>query len=188
MVCNNNMLELNKMLTLLSTYSIINYDTNTKSEYKNQIIRIHSLTQCFLESNHKSNDISNHLEEIVKIFIKDLNDCQSNNELQDGKYWLNHFYKIYENEAKKPLFLEFFSDYQVFIMNLFDTRGIPYKTLEIIESIEQHQKEKLGADHPSYLATKHNLALCYSEMNQLDKACKLYEEVEQADIKVKRLN
>ena len=163
------------MLTLLRNYSIINFDKNTKLEYKNQIVRIHSLTQCFLESNQTPKDISNQLKEIANIFIKDLKDCESK-ELQDGKYWLNHFYKIYEYKEKKQLFLENFLGDLSLISNLFKTKGIPYKALEVIRYC--YEKSLYMNLH-----IKAELANCLCDMMQLDEACKLYREVEQANLK-----
>ena len=169
------MLELNEMLTLLSNYSIINLDTSTRLKYENQIVRIHSLTQCFMETNHTPQDVSQQLEKIASIFIKDLKGCLSNKELQDGKYWLNHFYKIYGDKDKKPLFLEYLLHNLDLISSLFNTKGIPYKALEVFEYISHHQKEKHGEDHPIYLRTTIHLADCPRENGQSAKALDLME-------------
>ena len=122
MIYKNNELELNKMLNLLRKYSIIDFDIDIELEYEDQIIRIHSLTQLFIESNHTYNDISNQLKKIAHIFIRDLIACESNKDSQAGKYWLNHFFKIYDDEVKKPLLTESFLGNEVLLSNLLKTR------------------------------------------------------------------
>ena len=220
MIFNNNMFTLNKKLSLLRKYSIVNFDTDTKMDYNDQVIRIHSLTQRFLESNQTNTDMSNQLEKIAKIFIKDLEDCVST-KVQDGKYWLNHFYKIYENEVKKPLFLDFFLENQNLIIDLFETKGNYYKLLEIFQYISQRQKEIHGEKNlvylkttcylahcllkvnqtkkafdlikntvdlqrlsdDNYLLSKNVLASCFLQMEKFDKACQLFQEVEEVQQK-----
>ena len=122
------MYDLNKMLTLLREYFIIAFGTNTELEYKDQIIRIHSLTQLFIESNHTYNDISNQLKKIAHIFIRNLIACESNKDSQAGKYWLNHFFKIYDNVVKKPLLLKSFLGNEALLSNILKTRGYHQKT------------------------------------------------------------
>ena len=180
MFFNNDQFRLNKTLTLLRKYSIINFETNTNIAYSDQVIRIHSLTQLFLESNQDSQNLSKQLEKIANIFIDDLSDCKNVNKPQDGKLWINHFYKINENKIKKPTILNSFIDKQNLLIELLESKGNYVKLLEIFQYISESIIEQT---HPSYLITKHNIAQCYRKMNNLEKALQLYQEVEELKLK-----
>ena len=151
----NDVYKLNKVLTLLRKYSIANFEEmgrNLNVSFTEQVIRIHSLTQTFIESNQTRKIFSEQLEKIANIFITDLEDCEALKKIQNGKLWLNHFNKIIETDSKKSIILNCFLDKQQLIENLFMTIGINYTNyFHICQYISEYQKQKHGEKHPAYL-------------------------------------
>ena len=74
MFVNNDQAKLNNALTFLRKYSIVNYETNSTIAYNQQLIRIHSLAQLFLQSIQTDQEIVRNLIKISSVFIEDL-DC-----------------------------------------------------------------------------------------------------------------
>ena len=180
MFFNNDKFRLNKTLSLLRKYSIVNFDTNVNNgvAFSNQVIQIHSLTQLFLESNQTNKDMSKQLEKIADIFIKDLVACQIACKLQDGNLWLNHFYKLCENVSKKSTILNCFVEVnQKLLQNLFLTRGNYSKLSELFQYICEQQKHRHGEKHLRYFLSKRRLACCYIKINKSREALKVIEDI-----------
>ena len=177
MFLNNDKVKLNDALTLLRKYSIVNYETNSNVEYNQQPIRIHSLTQLFLLSNQKEPEVSKNLEKIANALIQDLRQCRKFNKPRDGKLWLNHFYKIYENKVMKPILLYSFIDKQNLLLDFMEFKGNYIMFLEIFEYMLSNLTDI------DYLKTKHNMANCHMKMKNLEKALQLYQEVEEVRFK-----
>ena len=180
MFLNNDQVRLNSALTLLRKYAIVNYEINSKAEYNHQMIRIHSLAQLFLQSNQNVQEVSKNLEKITSAFIEDLRMCNKLYKPRDGKLWLNHFYKIYENNKWKKCLLNSFIYEQMLLEHFMESKGNYTKLLEIYEYIINHI---IDVNHPEYLTTKHNMASCHQKMNNDEKALQLYQEVEEAQLK-----
>ncbi|MEO0686838.1 MAG: NB-ARC domain-containing protein, partial [Cyanobacteria bacterium J06649_11] len=123
MFLNNDQVRLNSALTLLRKYAIVNYEINSKAEYNHQMIRIHSLAQLFLQSNQNVQEVSKNLEKITSAFIEDLRMCNKLYKPRDGKLWLNHFYKIYENNKWKKCLLNSFIYEQVLLEHFMESKG-----------------------------------------------------------------
>ena len=159
----NDIYKLNKILTLLRKYSIVNFEEigrNLNVSFTEQVIRIHSLTQTFIESNQTRKIFSEQLEKIANIFITDLEDCEALKKLQNGKLWLNHFNKIIETDSKKSIILNCFIDKQQLIKNLFMTIGINYTNyFHICQYISEYQKQKHGEKHPAYLKAVYHFSI-----------------------------
>ena len=179
--------KLNKTLSLLRKYSIVNFNTNVNSsmEFSEQVIRIHSLTQCFLESSQTHTDVLKHLENIADIFIKDLQACQKNAKPQNGKLWLNHFYKICENDSKKSTILNCFVEVnQKLLENFFLARGNYSKLSEFFQYICEHQKLMHGEKHPVYLKTRYFLAESLYRIHERNEALKIIEHTISSQLEI----
>ena len=180
MFFNNDKFRLNKTLSLLRKYSIVNFDTNVNNgvAFSNQVIQIHSLTQLFLESNQTNKDMSKQLEKIADIFIKDLEACQKACKLQNGNLWLNHFNKLCENVSKKSTILNCFVEVnQKLLKNLFLTRGNYSKLSELFQYICEQQKHRHGEKHLRYFLSRQRLARCYIQIHKSREALKVIEDI-----------
>ena len=189
MFFNGNICTLNKTLTLLRKYSIVNFDTNINDgvAFNNQVIRIHSLAQSFiLESNKTKEYISKQLKKIADIFIKDIEASKETAKVQDGRLWLNHFYKICENDFKKSKILKFFVDVLdlELLRDLFLSNENHDKLSELSRYICEDQKQIHGEMHPVYLKTRYFLAWCLKRIGQREEALKIIEETVNLQLKI----
>ena len=179
MFFNEDMYILNKTLTLLRNFSIVNFDTNINNgvAFSNQVIQIHSLAQSFLESNQTKEYISKQLKKIADIFIQDIEACKDGVRPQDGRLWLNHFYKICENDFKKSKILKFFVDVLdlELLRDLFRSNENHDKLSEYSRYICEDQKQIHGEMHPVYLKTRYFLAWCLNRIGQREEATKIIE-------------
>ena len=154
--------KLNKTLTLLRQYSIINFE-NTSTCFDEQVIRIHSLVQKYLESNQTSQTYSEQLERIANIFIDDLKACEAAKKNLAGKFWMIHFLKIIDDESKKSTFLNHFLYGQGVLYELFLYNNVAFdQFFKICKYISEYQKELHGSNNREYLK--------YFELNECKEA------------------
>ena len=188
MFFNEDMYILNKTLTLLRNFSIVNFDTNINNgvAFSNQVIQIHSLAQSFLESNQTKEYISKQLKKIADIFIQDIEACKDGVRPQDGRLWLNHFYKICENDFKKSKILKFFVDVLdlELLRDLFRSNENHDKLSEYSRYICEDQKQIHGEMHPVYLKTRYFLAWCLNRIGQREEALKIIEETVNSQLEI----
>ena len=165
--------KLNKSLSLLQNFSIITFDNNinNSSIYNDQVIQIHSLTQHFLESCQSEKYFSQLLERIASTMIKDLEKCEECQTIQDGKFWLNHFNKLYDTNSKRSIFLNFFvgNNAQYYLTNLFRIRANVQALVEIFRNICEQQKQRGDMDR-IYLRTRYFYASCLNIFGLTDEA------------------
>lgn len=179
-------------LALLREHAIVNYDEDNNSKgikFDDQVIRIHSLTQIFLESHQTHQDVDEQLEKIAGVFIKDLETCRDAALLQDGKMWINHFYKICDdkiNDDKKAIFLKWFvvGNHQQLLHDLFLTRGNLSKLLDYFEYICDQQKKLLGEKDPVFLKTKFHLANILLDNHQIEKSLEIIEDTMKLQLEI----
>ena len=175
-------------MTSLRDSAIINFDANNSNEvaFNDQIIRIHSLTQGFLESHQTSQDVSQQLEKIAGVFIQDLETCRDNALPQNGKMWMNHFNKICEFDSKKAILLSCFvvEEHQHFLHDLFLTRGNHLKLQEYFEYICEHQRKLLGENDSVFLRTRSRLAEILFETSQKEKSLVIIKDTMKLQLEV----
>ena len=187
MFFDNDEFKLNKILSVLRKYSIVNFDTsiNDGVEFGDQVIRIHFLTQCFLESNQNKKIRSKKLKKVAHVFIEDLKACKKAAKPQDGKLWLNHFYKICENDFKKSSILNsFVNSGQELLQDLLLTRGNHSMLSELFEYICEQQKQIHGEKNLVYLTTRTFLAECFDQIGQRQKALNIIEDTIKSQLEI----
>ena len=186
MFFDNDEFKLNTILSVLRKYSIVNFDTsiNDGVEFEDQVIRIHSLTQCFLESKKKKIRSKN-LKKVAHVFIEDLKACKKAAKPQDGKLWLNHFYKICENDFKKSKILNsFVNSGQELLRDLLLTRGNYSMLSELFEYICEQQKQIHGEKNLVYLSTRTFLAECFDQIGLKQKALNTIEDTIKSQLEI----
>ena len=179
MLFNDAKMKLNRSLALLQKYSIINFDTDINNIllYNDQVVQIHSLTQHFLESCQSKEDISRLLEHIINSMIEDLKNCEKNGNIQDGRFWINHFNKLYNTDSKRSIILNFFvgNDTQEYLINLFRNRANVKLLVEIFEKICEQQKERGNMDRV-YLKTRYYYACSLWRLMSYEAALEIIQD------------
>ena len=107
---NNDLYQLNKFLSLLEDYSIIEINDANDVSFDEQSIRIHQLTQIFMESEcADENQTLEILEKIANVIICDMEYCITKSKIMDGKHWIKHFNHLQESrDVYATNFLLFF--------------------------------------------------------------------------------
>ena len=136
----NDMYQLNEILSLLEKYSIIQTNDGNFS-FDDQSIRVHQLTQIFMETKcNEENKSSATLEKIADVMIGDMEYCDRNNKIMDGKHWLKHFYHIQSFDSHETNFLLCFKNNQNLLSKLYKTNGNMNGLLKALENISEHLK------------------------------------------------
>ena len=182
----NDMYQLNEILSLLEKYSIIETNDGNFS-FDDQSIRVHQLTQIFMETKcNEENKSSATLEKIADVMIGDMEYCDANNKIMDGKHWLKHFYHIQSFDGHETNFLLYFKNNQNLLLKLYETNGNINGVLKALENIFEHLKttdmEHLTRDLAIYLTTRSNIASCYYTKGEYDAALVIYNEVHKAKL------
>ena len=180
----NDMYQLNEIFSLLEKYSIIETNDGNFS-FDDQSIRVHQLTQIFMETKcNEENKSSARLEKIANVMIGDMKYCDAKNKIMDGKHWLKQFYHIQSFERHETNFLICFQKNQNQLLKLFRTNGNIHMVLKVLEKISEILKTNDTQHSHIYLTTRHNIASCYKSKGEYDAALVIYNEVQKVTLEL----
>ena len=180
----NDMYQLNEILSLLEKYSIIETNDGNFS-FDDQSIRVHQLTQIFMETKcNEENKSSARLEKIANVMIGDMEYCDAKNKIMDGKHWLKQFYHVQSFASHETNFLLCFQNNQNELLKLFRTNGNIHMVLKVLEKISEILKTNDTQHSHIYLNTRHNIASCYDSKGDYDAALVIYNEVQKAKLEL----
>uniref|UniRef100_A0A7M5XEQ4 NB-ARC domain-containing protein n=1 Tax=Clytia hemisphaerica TaxID=252671 RepID=A0A7M5XEQ4_9CNID len=167
---------LNKILSLLAKYSIIE-TTNTGTGFLENQINCHELTQTFIKA-YVPNVKEPVYQELANTFIEDMRNCRSQRQKMDGKYWYQHFLFICEKDVEN-IFLMKFIDVQNDSIHLFETQGDMRRLCDCLKKIMEKLSHTDGYERKDlYLKTKHNYANTLNNLSHYHDALRIFKEIE----------
>ena len=131
------MLETNKALNVLKSYSLVNIqDDGMLEEYEDQLITIHSLVQMAGRVEQTNRQVNNQALEVAVFTIFKYNTEDS--VFYKLKHLCDHIIYMFHQRHTQSKLLEYVISNQTFIMELFKVRAM-YKELQLIfEQAKQH--------------------------------------------------
>ncbi|XP_066911965.1 uncharacterized protein [Clytia hemisphaerica] len=171
----NDVFDLNKILSLLAKYSIIE-TTNTGTGFLENQINCHELTQTFIKA-YVPNVKEPVYQELANTFIEDMRNCRSQEHKIDGKYWYQHFHFICEKDAEN-IFLMKFIDVQNDLIQLFKTQGDTRRLFDCLKKMMENLHTDGNERTDLYLVTKHNYAHTLNDLSRYNDALRIFEEIE----------
>ncbi|XP_066933322.1 uncharacterized protein [Clytia hemisphaerica] len=167
---------LNKILSLLAKYSIIE-TTNTGTGFLENQINCHELTQTFIKA-YVPNVKEPVYQELANTFIEDMRNCRSQRQKMDGNYWYQHFLFICEKDVEN-IFLMKFIDVQNDLIHLFETQGDMRRLCDCLKKIMEKLSHTDGYERKDlYLKTKHNYANTLNNLSHYHDALRIFKEIE----------
>ncbi|XP_066933324.1 uncharacterized protein [Clytia hemisphaerica] len=167
---------LNKILSLLAKYSIIE-TTNTGTGFVENQINCHELTQTFIKA-YFPNVKEPVYQELANTFIEDMRNCRSQGQKMDGKYWYQHFLFICEKDAEN-IFLVKFIDVQNNLIRLFKTQGDLRRLFDCLKEMMEKLSHTDGYERTDlYLKTKYNYANTLKNLSHYHDALRILKEIE----------